>query len=72
MSRGRAEEDQTSALIQQDGLVKHLEKLRARLVNGDEDDLVVRHPPDDLDNVFGIFRRKAAKSVHRRGKHRPS
>ena len=39
--------------------MKHLEKFRARLVNGDDDDLVVRHRPNDLEDVFGIFRAEA-------------
>jgi len=52
----RAEEDEAAAFVEQDGLVKHLENLRARLVNGDDDDFVVRHPADDLDDVLGIFR----------------
>ena len=36
--------------------MKHLEKFRARLVNGDDDDFVVRHRANDLDDVLGIFR----------------
>ncbi len=55
----RAEEDEPAALVEQDGLVKHLENLRARLVNRDDDDFVVRHPADDLDDVLGILRGQA-------------
>ncbi len=39
--------------------MKHLENLRARLVDGDDDDLVVRHPADDLDHMLGVLRGKA-------------
>ena len=39
----RAEKDEPPAFVEQDRLVKHLEKLRARLVDRDDDDLVVRH-----------------------------
>ena len=41
--RRRAEKDEPSAFVEQDRLVKHLENFRARLVNGDDDDFVVRH-----------------------------
>ena len=56
---GRPEEDEPPAFIEQDRLVKHLEELRARLVNRNDDDLVVGECADDLDHVFGILRRKA-------------
>ena len=36
--------------------MKHLKNLRARLVNGDDDDLVMRHPTDDLHHVFRVLR----------------
>ena len=55
----RAEEDEAPAFVEQDRLVKHLENFRARLVDGDDDDLVVRHPADDLDDVLGILRGQA-------------
>ncbi len=54
--RWRAEKDEPAAFVEQDRLVKHLENFRARLVNGDDDDLVVRHPADDLDDVLGVLR----------------
>ena len=54
--RGRAEKDEPPALIKQDGLVKHLKQFRTRLMNCDDDDLVVRHPANDLDDVFRVFR----------------
>ena len=53
--RRRAEKDQPPAFVEQDRLVKHLEKFRARLVNRDDDDLVVRHAPNDFDDVLGIL-----------------
>ena len=53
--RRRPEKDQPPALVEQDGFVKHLEKFRARLVNGDDDDFVVRHRTNDFDDVLGIF-----------------
>ena len=51
----RTEENELTAFVEQDRLVKHLEKLRAWLVNGHDDDFVMRHPADDLDHVFGIL-----------------
>ena len=35
--------------------MEHLEDLRTWLVNSDNDDLVVRHPPDDLHDMLGIL-----------------
>ena len=55
----RAEENQPAAFVEQDRLVKHLEQLRARLVNRDDDDFVVRHAANDLDDVLGVFRGEA-------------
>ena len=57
--RGRAVEDQPPAFVEQHRLVKHLEELRARLVDRDDHDLVVRHRADDLDDVLGILRGEA-------------
>src|SRR5205807_228705 len=57
--RRRAEKDKPPALIEQDRFVKHLEKFGARLVNRDDDDLVVRHAANDLDDVLGVFRGEA-------------
>ena len=57
---GGAEEDELAAAIQKDRLVKHLEDFRSRLVNRDEDDLVVRHAADDLNDVLGILGRETA------------
>ena len=57
--RGRAEKDEPSAFIEQDRFVKHLEEFGARLVNGDNDDLVVRHSADDLHDVLGVLRGEA-------------
>src|SRR5260370_6951476 len=57
--RGGAEKDKPAAFIEQDRLVKHLKEFRAGLVNGDNDDLVVRHTANDLDHVFGVFRGEA-------------
>ena len=51
----RAEKDEAAAFVEQDRLVKHLKKFRARLVDRDDDDLVVRHAPNDFDDVLGIF-----------------
>src|SRR5436189_4268612 len=56
--RRRAEEHEPSTLVEQDHLLKHLEDLRARLVDGNDDDFVVRHAPNDFDYVLGIFRRE--------------
>ncbi len=52
----RAEENQATAFVEEDRLVKHLEKFRARLMDRDHDDLVMRHPADDLDHVLGVLR----------------
>jgi len=49
------EKDQPAGLVEQDGFMKHLEKLRARLVNSDDDDFVVRHRTNNFDDVLGIF-----------------
>ena len=57
--RRRAEKDKPPALIEQDRFVKHLEKFGARLVDRDDDDLIVRHAANDLDDVLGILRGKA-------------
>ena len=54
----RAEENQAPAFVEEDRLVKHLEKLRARLMDRDDDDLVMRHPADDLDHVLRVLRGK--------------
>ena len=51
----RAEEDEPPPLVEQEGLVEHLEDLRGRLVDRDEDDLVVRHAPDDLDDMLRVL-----------------
>ena len=51
----RPEKNEPSAFVEQDRLVKHLENLRARLVNCNNDDFVMRHPADDLDDVLGIL-----------------
>ena len=55
---GGAEEGEIAAFVEQDGFVEEPEKPRARLVDGDENDLVVRHPANDLDDVLGVLRRK--------------
>ena len=55
----RPEEDEPAAFIEKDCLMKQLEQFGARLVNGDDDDFVVRHRANDLDHVLGIFRRKS-------------
>ena len=57
---GRAEEDHAPAFVEQQRFREHLEKLRGRLVDGDEDDLVVRHRADDLDDVLAVLRAEAA------------
>src|SRR5262249_35290519 len=54
----RSEKDEPSSLVEQDHLLKHLEDLRARLVNGNDNDFVVCHASNDLDHVLGIFRRE--------------
>ena len=61
--RRRPEKHQLAAAIEQDRLVKHLEKLRARLMDRDDDDLIVRHPADDLDHVLRILRGKAGSRL---------
>ena len=60
---GRAEKDEPAAFVEQDRLVKHLEKFRARLVDRDDDDLVVRQRADDLDDVLGILRRQTGSRL---------
>src|SRR4029077_17628089 len=54
----RAEKYEPPTLVEQDHLLKHLEDLRTRLVNGNDDDFVVRHASNDFDYVLGIFRRE--------------
>src|SRR4029453_1335396 len=39
--------------------MEHLEEFGTRLVNGDKNDLVVRHPTDDFHDVLGILRGEA-------------
>src|SRR5438045_3884323 len=51
-----AEKHEPPALVEQDHLLKHLENLRARLVNGNYDDFVVCHAPNDFDYVLRILR----------------
>src|SRR4026207_56244 len=53
--RWRAEKDEASTFVEQDRLVKHLENFRAGLVNRDNDDLVVRHAPNNFHDVLGVF-----------------
>src|SRR6266480_2192590 len=52
---GRPKKDEAAAFVEQDGLVKHLENFRARLVNRNDNDLVVRHAPNDFHDVLGIL-----------------
>ena len=52
---GRAEKDQAPAFVEQDRLMKHLENLRARLMNRDDNDFVVRHAPNDFHDVLRIL-----------------
>src|SRR5439155_11941471 len=54
--RRSAEENQATAFVEQNGLMEHLKKLRARLMDRNDDDFVVRHAPNNLDHVLGIFR----------------
>ena len=54
--RGCAKKDEPAAFIEQHGLMEHLENFRTRLVNGDDDDLVVRHPTDDLHHMLRVLR----------------
>ena len=56
----RAVEDHAPAFVQQQRLGKHLEQLRGRLMDRDEDDLVVRHRANDLDDVLAVLRAQAA------------
>src|SRR5438128_7946902 len=56
--RGCAKKDEPAAFIEQHGLMEHLENFRTRLVNGDDDDLVVRHPTDDLHHMLRVLRDK--------------
>jgi len=60
---GRSEKDEPAAFVEQDRLVKHLEKFRARLVDRDDDDLVMGEGADDLDDVLGIFRRQTGRGL---------
>src|SRR4030095_12481180 len=53
--RWSAEKEEASAFVEQDRLVKHLENFRAGLVNRDDDDLVVRHAPNNFHDVLGVF-----------------
>ena len=52
---GRAKKDEPAAFVEQDGFMEHLENFGARLVNSDNNDLVVRHPPDDLHDVLRVL-----------------
>ena len=56
----RSEEDQLPSLVEEEGFLEHLEDLRGGLVDRHEDDLVVGHAADDLDDVLGILGREAA------------
>src|SRR4029079_10950758 len=42
---------------------KHLKQFRGRLMDGDQDDLVVRHRTDDLDDMFAVLRAEAARRL---------
>ena len=53
---GCTEESHFPALIEEECFVKHSEQPGARLVDRDEDDLVVGQAADDLDDVFRVFR----------------
>src|SRR6187399_1005866 len=55
----RSEEDEASPFVEQDRLMKHLKYLRARLMNRNNDDFVVRQCSNDFDHVLGILRRKS-------------
>ena len=59
----RSEKDEPSTFVEQDRLVKQLKQFRARLVNCDDDDFVVRHRANDLDDVLRVFRRKAGSRL---------
>ncbi len=50
-----AEKNKPTAFVEQDCLVKHLKDFRARLMDCNDDDFVVRHRADDFDNVLGVF-----------------
>ena len=43
----RAEKHEPPTLVEQDHFLKHLENLRTRLVDGNDDDFVVRHAGAD-------------------------
>jgi hypothetical protein len=43
--------------------MKHLEEFRARLMDGDDDDFVMRHSADNFHHVLGILRRKAGSRL---------
>src|SRR5207247_3994303 len=53
--RRRSEKDEAPAFVEQDRFVKHLKKFRARLVNRDNDDFVMREASNDFHDVLGIF-----------------
>ena len=53
--RRRSEKDKPSAFVEQDRFVKHLENFRAWLVNGNNNDLVVSHAPNDFHHVLGVL-----------------
>src|SRR5882757_7658856 len=55
---GRAEKHEPPTLVEQDHLLKHLENLRTRLVNGNDDDFVVRHARNDFHYLLGIVGRE--------------
>ena len=59
MSEGVPKKTSRPPLSSRIAFVKHLEKFRARLVDRDDDDLVVRHAANDFDDVLGILRGKA-------------
>ncbi len=51
----RPEKHETSAFVEQDRLMEHLKNLRARLMNRDNNDFVVRHAPNDFHDVLGVL-----------------
>ena len=59
----RSEKDEASAFVEQDCLVKHLKNFRARLMNGDNDDLVVREASNNFHDVLGILRGQAGSRL---------
>ena len=56
----RPVEDELAAAIEQHGFVEKMEQPRARLMDDDEDDLVVRKAADDVDDVLAVLRADAA------------